>query len=224
MDLASLSHPELTGLRQELLDELAQVSALPDAATRLGVPAGAADELVANTRWQQEPALPAAQLYTGVLFDALNLTSLEASALRRARRDVRVFSALHGVLTLGDRVAPYRLSAGAILPTAGGVIGRWREALAPVLDQAAAGQLVVDVRSTGYRPMWRPADRSRWVMVEVPGASHHAKHTRGLVVRALAQHPGRLTRPEQLLAALPGLNPQLETSSAGHKLLVSAPQ
>ena len=49
--------------------------------------------------------------------------------------------------------------------------------------------IVVDCRSTSYRNAWKPTPElaDRWVVVDVPGASHWAKHTRGLVARRLCQ-------------------------------------
>lgn len=224
MQVDALSRPALNPLRRELLAELAVVSAAPDAAELLGVPAGAAEELLANVAWQSMPALRAGELYSGVLFDALDLPTLDAAARRRANRDVLIFSALHGVLGFTDRAAPYRLSAGASLPTAGSVTARWRAELAPVLDAESAGQLIVDARSTGYRAMWRPVERELWVTVDVPGASHHAKHTRGLITRQLLEHGGRLRHPGDLLAPLRPFDPWLEQQAGGgHRLLVSPP-
>jgi uncharacterized protein len=55
---------------------------------------------------------------------------------------------------------------------------------------AAAGRgLVVDCRSSSYVALWRPSGdlAERWVQVRVPGASHHAKHTRGLLTRHLCE-------------------------------------
>ena len=61
------------------------------------------------------PAVTAAELYTGVLYDALDLPSLDPVARRRAGRWLVVVSALYGALRPGDKVAPYRLSMGVNL-------------------------------------------------------------------------------------------------------------
>ena len=56
-----------------------------------------------------------------------------------------------------------------------------------MLPEAAGRGVVVDCRSSTYAAAWRPgADLAeRWVQVRVPGATHMAKHTRGLVARHL---------------------------------------
>ncbi|MGL5850812.1 MAG: YaaA family protein, partial [Phycicoccus sp.] len=133
------------------------------------------------------PSAPAADVYAGVLYDALGLASMDAAARRRANRWVVVVSALHGALRLRDRIAPYRLSMDVTLPGVGPLGAAWRPVLAEVLPGAAGRGVVVDCRSASYGAAWRPAGdlARRWVQVRVPGTSHLAKHTRGLVARRL---------------------------------------
>ncbi|MGJ6980305.1 YaaA family protein [Aestuariimicrobium soli] len=214
MRVESLTMDDLTAARRSVMAALAEASARPDALEVLGVGASVAADVAANLHLTTAAALRVSELYTGVLFDALDLDSLDVASRRRAQRQVRVFSALHGVLTLTDRVSPYRLAAGVDLPGIGQVTTFWRHHLRG-LDQAWSGDLLVDCRSGSYRPMWRPDDRSRWVQVEVPGASHFAKHTRGLVARRLVQHQGRLTRPEQLVHPLAEFSPELVAEGRG---------
>lgn len=183
----SLSCPELTPVRQRIAEALAEVSAEPDATERLGLPPGVGAEVRRNTELLSAPAVPVSRLYSGVLYDALDLTSLDAAAKRRASRWVAVASALFGVLRLTDSVAPYRLSMSTSVPGLPPLAGLWR----PVLDEpmtAMAGRgLVVDCRSGSYASAWTPSGdlARRWVHIRVPGATHGAKHTRGLVTRAI---------------------------------------
>jgi cytoplasmic iron level regulating protein YaaA (DUF328/UPF0246 family) len=211
--LPDLSFPELTDAREELLDALAAVSARPDAVARLGVGASLADEVERNRRLREVPAAPASRVYSGVLYDALGLASLPAPARRRAASRLVVVSALWGALRPGDRVPPYRLPICADLPGTGGLAGFWRPRLAPVLDGAADGRLVVDCRSSSYAGLWRPRGAAAELTVavrvlrEVDGrrsvVSHMAKQTRGLVVRHLLARGGRDPRtPEQLAVAV----------------------
>ena len=87
----------------------------------------------------------------------------------------------------GDRITAYRLSMGSTLPGLGPIAGVWRPALDEVLPAVAGRGVVVDCRSAAYAAAWRPGAElaPRWVQVRVPGASHMAKHTRGLVARHL---------------------------------------
>ena len=185
--LDRLSFPELTGTREQVAAAVAEVSARADAPEALGVSANLADDIARNTRLATAPALPAADLYTGVLYDALDLPSLDTAALRRARRWLLVVSALYGAVRPGDKVAPYRLSMGVNLEGLGPLASVWREPLAQVLPDAAGRGVIVDCRSSTYAAAWTPSGdlARRWVQVKVPGATHMAKHTRGLVARAL---------------------------------------
>lgn len=189
LDLGRLSFPELTQARERVAQGLVSTSAWPDALQRLTVPEGVAHQVAANRDLTTTSTLPAAQLYRGVLYDALGLESLDASARRRATRWIVVVSALYGAVRLGDRLAPYRLPVCADLDGLGGLEAYWRQHLGPVLTAAAGRGVVVDCRSSSYHALWRPGPEvaPRWVAVRVPGASHGAKRTRGLVVRHLCQ-------------------------------------
>lgn len=189
MDLGTLSFPELTDARREVLDALAAASSRDDALSVLGVGASLAGDVQANTRLLTAPALRARELYTGVLYDALDLASMSAADSRRASARLLVASALHGALRMNDRVSPYRLAMDVDLPGVGPLARFWAPRLDAVLPDAAGQGVVVDCRSTSYRAAWRPSPElaERWVLVDVPGASHWAKHTRGLVARRLCQ-------------------------------------
>ncbi len=135
------------------------------------------------------PATPAAEVYTGVLYDALGLATLDTAARRRANRWLVVISALHGAVRPGDRITAYRLSMGSTLPGLGPLAAVWRPRPGPgaARRRRARGRrrLPVGVVRRRVAPGRRP--RPRWVQVRVPGASHMAKHTRGLVARHLCQ-------------------------------------
>ena len=200
----TLSFPGLAPARDEVGEVLARVSARPGAASALGVGPAVAEEVGRNLRLAEAPALAARDLYTGVLYDALDLASLDAASSRRATRRVVVVSALYGAVRPTDRLAPYRLSMGVSLPGLGPLASFWRPHLTPVLEAAAGRGLVVDCRSSTYAAAWAPGGElaRRWVQVRVPGATHMAKHTRGLVARALCGTAADPRRPEALLGLL----------------------
>ncbi|MBO1754506.1 YaaA family protein [Allobranchiibius sp. CTAmp26] len=210
LDIDRLSFPALSATRTAVLDALGDVSTRPDAASVLGVSPNLVDDIARNTRLRAAPATPVAQLYTGVLYDALDLASFDPAALRRARRWIVVQSAAFGALRLGDKVPPYRLSMAVNLPGLGPLAGLWRAPLDDQLTAAAGRRLVVDCRSSTYAAAWTPRGpvARRWVRIEVPGATHGAKHTRGLVTRALCELPTEPTTPRALQEAL---RPTFET-------------
>ncbi|WP_167584165.1 YaaA family protein [Kineococcus rubinsiae] len=198
--LDRLSFPALTEAREQVLDALVAVSARPDATAVLGTSEGLADVVAANTTLRHRPAAPAAAVYRGVLYDALDLPSLPAAAARR----VLVVSALWGALHPRDRVPGYRLSMGTDLPGPGPLAAFWRRHLTGVLQEPG---VVVDCRSAAYAAAWTPdaATAARTAAVRVLSGgqvvSHAAKHTRGLVARHLLTRPGR---PPRSVAALAG--------------------
>jgi uncharacterized protein len=184
-----LSFPELADTRQAVAEALAKVSAHPDAASVLGVSPNLTAEIARNLVLHTAPAVPAAQVYSGVLYDALSHATLDTAARRRANRWLVVVSALYGAVRPTDSIAPYRLSMGVNLPGVGALASVWRPDLGRVLPDAAGRGLVVDCRSSTYAAAWTPQGQlaERWVQVRVPGATHLAKHTRGLVARRLCE-------------------------------------
>ena len=156
----------------------------------LGVSEGTARRGRPQPHARHRSGHPAAEVYTGVLYDALDLASLDTAARRRANRWLVVVSALHGAVRPGDRITAYRLSMGVDAARARAAGPGVAPALDPVLpERRRARGVVVDCRSAAYAAAWRPgADLAvRWVQVRVPGASHMAKHTRGLVARHLCE-------------------------------------
>jgi cytoplasmic iron level regulating protein YaaA (DUF328/UPF0246 family) len=206
VDLDGLSSPELTAARRKVLEALIETSTGEDAASVLGLSAGQLGELDLNRRLTEIPARPAGSVYTGVLYDALDLAGLSPAGKRRARTAIRVQSALWGPITVADRIPPYRLSIGTSLPGIGGLAGYWRQQLAGVFDSRAGAELIIDCRSSSYAAAWRPERTEKLIKVgavtEVRGkrqvVSHFAKHTRGLVARLLLEAPRAPRTPQQV--------------------------
>ena len=113
-------------------------------------------------------------------------------------------SALYGAVRPTDAIAPYRLSMAVNLPGVGPLASAWKPALSRVLPDAAGRGVVVDCRSSTYAAAWTPAGElaDRWVQVRVPGATHMAKHTRGLVARHLCSAGRDVRQVAQLVDVL----------------------
>lgn len=205
VDPNTWSFPELTDTRMTVATHLRLASESPTATVDLGVSPGLADEVARNLSLETAPATPAAEVYTGVLYDALGLGTLDPAARRRANQWVVIVSALHGAVRLKDRITAYRLSMDVNLAGLGPVAAAWRPVLDDVLAPAAGREVVVDCRSSTYAAAWTPTGdvADRWVQIRVPGASHMAKHTRGLVARHLCVS-GQRARTPQKLAAIVG--------------------
>ncbi|WP_407939937.1 peroxide stress protein YaaA [Micromonospora tarapacensis] len=218
LDLARLPLPELNPVREEVLGALDVLDAGPPEAAldALGLGAGQHGELRRNARLRQAATAPAGRIYTGVLYEALDLATLPPSAQRAAGRQVLVSSGLWGAVRLTDRIPPYRCPIGARLPGIGTLPARWRRALGPALTAAAGTGPVLDLRSGAYAAAWTPrgelAERTVTVRVlherEVDGVpvrsvvSHFNKATKGRLVRDLLLAGARPRTADALVTAL----------------------
>ena len=170
LDLSRLSFPSLTAERERLLTPVLR----------------------------ETPTGLARDIYTGVLYQALDLPSLPAAVQRR----FVIISAQYGAVRPGDRIATYRREIDA---------KRWRPLLEPELAKAAGRGAILDCRSATYVAAWRPsgalAERTAHVAVvrEAAGkrtvVSHDAKKTRGQVARYVAES-GEQPATVEALAAL----------------------
>ena len=224
--LETLSLPELNPARTRVLDALVALSSGDEdrASEALGLSPGLRGELARNTALRTAGALPAGELYTGVLYDALELSTLGPDAYARASRSLLVFSGLWGAVRIIDRIPPYRCSGGVKLPPLGALGAFWRTETAAVLPAAAGEGLVLDLRSTAYAALWRPtgavAGRTATVRVlherEAGGVvkrtvvSHFNKATKGRIVRNLLEAGAEPESPAELVTALRDLKHTVE--------------
>ena len=139
VDWPSLSFPELNTYRAKVLEALGTVSAHEDALALLGVGASLKDDVERNTRLHAEPAAPAHQIYSGVLYDALGYKTLTPAQRRKADDSVLVVSALWGAIRFADRVPAYRLSMGTALPDVGRLASFWKPQLPDALARRRPG-------------------------------------------------------------------------------------
>lgn len=195
--LTKLSFPALTDTRREVADALLRLCAGPPAKARttLGISARQQEELDRNRALLSAPTAPAGEVYSGVLYDALDLASLDARSRRRAESDIAIASALFGLLRLADRIPAYRLSGDTTLPGVGRLSSAWQRPVAEAIRGTAGRGVVLDLRSSAYVALGpvpsELADRTvvARVLQEKGGkrsvVSHHNKATKGRMVRAL---------------------------------------
>src|SRR5687767_15835456 len=86
--VGELAHPALNPAREQVLQALTGLcSGDPDRAMSvLGLSPGQSAEVARNATLRTAPAAAAAKIYTGVLYEALDLATLPAPALRAARK------------------------------------------------------------------------------------------------------------------------------------------
>ncbi|MEU6381357.1 peroxide stress protein YaaA [Streptomyces sp. NPDC046909] len=212
LKLESLSLPGLTAAREAVLDELVELCAGDEEKARevLGLSEGLRGEVGKNTELRTAGARPAGEIYTGVLYDALELSSLDTAAKRRAGRQLLVFSGLWGAVGVADKIPSYRCSMGVKLPGLGALGAHWRTPMAAALPEAAGDGLVLDLRSSAYAAAWKPKGEvaGRTASVRVLHAptrkvvSHFNKATKGRIVRSLLSAGVAPKGPAELVEAL----------------------
>ncbi|MFE6972667.1 peroxide stress protein YaaA [Streptomyces sp. NPDC057682] len=229
LKIESLSLPGLTGARTAVLDALVELCAADEEKARgvLGLSEGLRGEIAKNVELRTAGTRPAGEIYTGVLYDALDLASLDAAARRRARTSLLVFSGLWGAVRVGDRIPSYRCSMGVKLPGTGALGAFWRTPMAEVMPEAAGDGLVLDLRSSAYTAAWKPkgavAERTASVRVlhsqVVDGVekrsvvSHFNKATKGRIVRDLLVAGARPKDPAELVEVLRDLGYVVEAEA-----------
>ena len=224
VELGSLVLPELAPVRARLLKAMVRLAhgRVPAALDALGLSERQAGELAHNRELLSAPAGPAAEVYTGVLYDALDLPALHRRGVATDR--ILIFSGLWGVLRPGDRIPHYRCPAGMKV-AAGPVSAAWRKALRTPLAAHVGDRLVVDLRSGAYAPLWAPGGNAVSVRVlherESGGAvtrsvvSHFNKATKGRLARALLESVQQPRKPDEFADLVRALGYTVEPGPEG---------
>jgi cytoplasmic iron level regulating protein YaaA (DUF328/UPF0246 family) len=219
LDLARLAidSPALTKTRKRVVDATVRLAeGRPNRAREiLGLSPRQDAELERDRALWTAPTAPAAQIYTGVVYEALGYASLSPAAQRRADELVVVVSAMFGALRLTDPIPAYRLSGDVSLPRLGPLSRVWRKPLTAALHQLAEERddVVLDLRSGPYAALapasgpWAEQVLVGRVLVRQPDGSaqvvsHHNKSTKGRIVNALARRRSLPGTREQLLDAM----------------------
>lgn len=220
LDLAGLSFTGLTKTRRAVLRALISLcsSDREAAAAALALGPTQAAHVQSNTGLKRAPAGRAINVYTGVLFEALDAGSLRAAERRRLNRLVAISSALFGLVRPDDLIPAYRLSGDSALPAIGAMSTVWRDQVSAELVQYEG--VILDLRSSAYVALGPIppgiANRSLVgrVLHEHAGkrsiVSHHNKATKGRIVRSLAQADARPKTVAGLIEVLEALDYQVE--------------
>ena len=228
LDLDTMDLGTLNPTRERILTSLIAVSGgnAKRAMDRLGLGKTLADALPRNANLRNEPTARADSVYSGVLYAALDLSSLDEVTRKRADESVAIASALFGLVRPGDFIPAYRLSGDVVLPRLGSVAGIWRKKLGPVLTELVGAGLLVDLRSGMYVNLHKPtgdlAARTATIRVlhEHNGTrkvvSHFNKATKGRIVRALLTTGANPATVDELESALDNLGWTVERH--GHRL------
>lgn len=223
--LEALALPGLASAREVVLQELVELCAGDEEHARgvLGLSEGLRGEVAKNAGLLSAGARPAGEIYTGVLYDALDLASLDKAATARAADSVLLFSGLWGAVRVSDRIPSYRCSMGVKLPSLGALGAYWRGPMAEVMPEAAGEGLVLDLRSAAYAAAWKPKGElaRRTATVRVLHAptrkvvSHFNKATKGRIVRSLLTSAAEPSTPAELAEILGDLGYVVEVAGPG---------
>lgn len=182
-----LSFPALNPIRQEIAAELSSLP-LDEAQKVLKLSEKLRGEAESNRELASSPTMPALERFTGVLYDALDSSTLPPAA----RQHLAVGDALFGLLRADDLIPHYRLSGGTKL---GGktLKSRWGTAITDELRALIdAGEFLIDMRSGTYQQLGKLKEAStvRVESVQEDGSrkvvSHFNKHYKGELARVLA--------------------------------------
>lgn len=91
------------------------------------------------------PTSPAIEIYSGVLYKALNYETLSLVAKRQANDRILIFSALFGVLRPLDQIPTYSAKFRN---------SEWKKPLSAALD-GLGNQFIIDCRSSTYSTAWK---------------------------------------------------------------------
>jgi len=156
------------------------------------------------------PTLPAAERYTGVVWDHLDLTGMTAAQRDRAVHRIIVPSGLLGACLAADPVPDYRLKMGARFAPFGGTMAKWwREAVSDAINDYAKGCVVVDLLPAEHRASYVP-DRNRitaHVVVDLvtpqgKAGGHDAKAAKGLLARHILTTTPAIKSADDLALAI----------------------
>jgi len=142
------------------------------------------------------PAAKAMDVYSGVLYQALDWDSLSPAAKARGEKSVLIVSAIFGAVRPSDAIPNYKAKIKS---------SYWKAVLKPALDGLGA-DLIIDCRSSTYAGVWQPpADITVAVRVfkkekgKISVITHLSKKYRGELARELLKSGKTPKSPAELL-------------------------
>lgn len=144
-----LNHKELDKTRKFLQLALLDICKTPSlAAKALKLGPKQLGEIEVNLDLANPKCLPALDRYTGTLYDALKAGGVTSAMRSRASKTVFIQSSLFGLISAGNQIPNYRLSAGSKLPGLN-LKKLWQEAHETVWPKLSK-EIVIDMRSNSY--------------------------------------------------------------------------
>jgi uncharacterized protein len=225
LELTDLSFPSLTKSRRAALAGLRSVSkSLATSMSALKLGPTQRFEIDRNRAISTSAVMPAIERYTGVLYDALAVESMDAASRAFLGGIAVVHSALFGLVRADDPLPAYRFSHDSRIP-ATSLARLWREANAAVLAEQTG--LILDLRSESYVHLGPAPAGSYFLRVVTVGENgtrralnHFNKHGKGELMRALALGRRDFSTVDELVEWASGAGIRLEAGAPGELDLV----
>ena len=189
-DLSLLLFTELTPFRSKLLHTYINILQKGDLAVlskMFGLKKEA--DIRANQRdIVHELTMKAIERYTGVAFDYLGYTELNADAQSYIDRHVILFSNLFGPIRASDLIPEYKLKQGE--PVGDIKVEKfYHEHAASLMEAYLAEEEILDLRAGFYDKFYKPSKPYTTLKFIKEGkvVSHWAKAYRGIVLREIAK-------------------------------------
>lgn len=206
LDASRLRFPALGASRVELVQAVVSLAS-DDAATIAALKLGPKQhgEIARNRALTTSATMPAIDRYTGVLYDALDASTLTDDARAFAAEHLVIQSALLGPIGGLDPVPAYRLSHDSRVP---GIVLRRHWATDAAAELASRSGLLLDLRSEGYAalaplPVRRDAVFLRVLTEAADGKrralNHFNKQAKGRFTRAVLEAGVDFGTAEELL-------------------------
>lgn len=159
----------------------------------------------ANRHVGDSPTMPAAERFTGVLYDALDLASLPAAARRRADSSLLVLSAVFGLVAPSDPIPDHKLKMSVSIGRMGKLSTWWRDPISAALADRSTGAGVWNLLPNEHAAAVHVPDVEQTSVTflepdakgELVAVAHWNKLLKGALVRHLLQHPS--TTPDDLV-------------------------
>lgn len=161
--------------------------------------AGLDASILLNRALHSSPVMPARDLYTGVMYEAISFKTLKPAEKKLFETRTLIFSGLFGLVRPTDLIPPYKLKISANL---GGMVGKlvqfWRRPVSEVLRKEVRGKVVWDFLPDQHKRVWDSTGEIvarhqvkfvkkviRSGVAEYKTISHHSKSLKGSLVRHL---------------------------------------
>ena len=191
----NLSFPELDRIREQLSHALRELAADPVATAKaLKLGRTQLDEVAVNAALRDAPTMPAIERFTGVLYDAIDIETIDKRGREFLNARVLIQSALFGLIRATDDIPAYRLSFDSRLPGLPPLKNVWAQTSESILANHPG--LILDLRSEGYAALTPLPQRDNAYFVRAVGRTpdgtlrqlnHFNKKGKGVFVRAIGQ-------------------------------------